>query len=208
VLPDTLEIHVTEHEATAVLLAGTFYLVDHEGRPFKLLGEGERGALPVITGLSALQPLRSPERSQSKIQRAVEILDAYRAKKRPRLSEINIDDNEVATLYTAELGTQLRLGRENVEAALSRYDALRAALGSESDKLAIAHLDAVSAPDRTERVVASFFPAQDVPAFVVDAEERTKEKAAEAEAAAEKKKAKHQGTSKGHKKKSRLPKYE
>lgn len=210
VLPDTLEIHVTEHQGSAVLLAGTFYLVDGDGRPFKLLEEGERGQLPVITGLTALAPLESPERSQSRIQRAVEILDEYRAKRRPRLSEINIDDSGVATLYTAELGTQLRLGRQDVDAALARYDALRAALGAESDKLAIAHLDGASAPDRSERVVASFFAAEEVPGFVVDAEERTKAKAAEVLADEEKKKAKRAKgkPGSGSKRKSRLPRYE
>ena len=60
----------------------------------------------------------------------------------PRLSEINVDETGALTMYTAELGSQLRLGRGQPAAALARYDALRAALGEESDKLAVAHLDA------------------------------------------------------------------
>jgi cell division protein FtsQ len=211
VLPDTLEIHVTEHEAVGVLLAGTFYLIDAEGQPFKLLEDGERGELPVISGLSGLDPLEHPVRSQERIRRAVDVLTAYETKRRPRLSEVNVDDSGVATLYTAELGTQLRLGRGDIDAALSRYDALRAALGADSDKLAVAHLDATATPEAPERVVASFFAAEDLPGFVADAQERTREKAALAQEAEDEKKSKRARAAAGFggkKKRSRLPKYE
>jgi cell division protein FtsQ len=210
VLPDTLDVQVIEHEPAAVLLAGTFYLVDDEGRPFKVLEENERGALPVVTGFDRLELLGTPEDSHHRIRRALEVLREYGKKRRPRLSEVHVDDGGATTLYTAELGSQLRVGRGDVAAALSRFDALRAALGEESDKLAVAHLDATFAPERAERVVASFFPTQEVPSFVVDAEEKTRAKAAQDEAARESDKARrgHDTDAPGRKKRSRLPSYE
>ena len=50
-LPDTLHVTVQEHEPVAVLLAGYFYLLNREGEPFKRIETGERGELPVITGV-------------------------------------------------------------------------------------------------------------------------------------------------------------
>ena len=42
-LPDTIEVHITEHEAAAVVLAGRFYLANRDGRLFKEVERGERG---------------------------------------------------------------------------------------------------------------------------------------------------------------------
>jgi hypothetical protein len=48
-------------------------------------------------------------------------------------------------------------------------------MGEESDKLAVAHLDETTRPDRPERIVASFFAAKDVPELVTRAQERAAE---------------------------------
>jgi cell division protein FtsQ len=210
VLPDTLQVAVEEHEPVAVLHSGTFYLVNEEGLPFKPLDPGERGELPIITGVPQSELFIAPERAQASVGRALETLAAYAQKRRPRLSEINVDASGAVTLYTAELGSQLRLGRGDVSDALARYDALRAALGEESDKLAVAHLDASAAPETNDRVVASFFPTKDVPGFVTAAEERTTAEARrreEAEEAAAQANKKGKGALPG-KKKSKLPSYE
>jgi cell division protein FtsQ len=174
-LPDTLRVEIEEHQPIAVLAAGGLLLVDREGEPFKQLEPGERGQLPVITGVTGTELVADPEAVRGRIGRAIEAIDAYAAKRRPLLSEINIDTLGGVTLYTAQVGAQLRLGRGDVAAALTRYDALRAAMGEESDKLAVAHLDEATRPDRPERIVASFFPAKDVPELVTRAQERAAE---------------------------------
>ncbi len=212
-LPDTLIVEVEEHNPRAVLLAGDFFLVGEDGIPFKPLESGERGTLPIVTGVEPSLVFTEPERAQKVVSRALSILDAYSTKQRPRLSEVNIDETGAATLYTADLGSQLRLGRTNVEAALTRYDALRAALGEESDKLAVAHLDANSALDGKDRIVASFFPTKDAPEFVEDATEQAHQRALEhrlqLDAAKDAKKNKKKGSKKGARGgKSRLPRYE
>lgn len=177
VLPDTLKVEVTEHEAKAVLLAGGFYLVNDDGLPFKALGAGERNRLPVLSGVEPLALLRDPVRTKHRMQRALEVVEAYDRKERPRLGEVHVAEDGSVTLYTAELGSQLRVGRGAIGPALSRYDALRAALGADSEKLAVAHLDGSEAQGQA-RVVASFFESQALPSFVADADEQVQARAA------------------------------
>lgn len=209
-LPDTLLVDVEEHEPQAVLLAGGFFLVGEDGVPFKPLEAGERGTLPIITGVDPSTMFAVPDEAKKQVSAALEVLRAYRAKRRPRLSEVHVDHTGAITLYTADLGSQLRLGREDTDGALARYDALRAALGEESDKLAVAHLDQTSIDRGRDRVVASFFPTQDVPGFVEEAataaEERAREHAVAEQEREDAKRKKRKGH--GHEKRSRLPRYE
>jgi cell division protein FtsQ len=180
-LPDSLQVTVEEHEPRAVLLlAGRLMLVDAEGSAFKRLEPGERGRLPVLTGFADPALSGDPEALRGRVLRGLRALAAYEAKRRPRLSELHVGDFGDVTLYTAELGTQLRLGRGDVEPALARFDALRAALGEEAEKLALVHLDGERAPGRPDRIVASFFPAKQAPSLLAEAEARAAEKAAEA----------------------------
>lgn len=156
-LPDTLIVQVEEHEPTAVMLSGYFYLINRDGKPFKRLERGERGDLPVISGIDRRLLLDDPVRAESRVDRALAVLRAYRAKKRPRLGEIHVGDAGDVTLYTAERGAQYRLGRGALAPKLARLDALRAALGAEADGLAVVHLDGSVGPGSKDRVSASFF---------------------------------------------------
>ena len=160
-LPDTLVVQVEEHEAAAVLLSGYFYLIDREGVPFKRLDEGERGELPVLTGVDRELLVAGDERATQAIRRGLEVLAAYQEEPRPRLSEVHIDDGGAVSLITAKSGAALRLGRGPVRDKLARFDALRAALGERADKLAVVHLDLEPPQDGPERVVASFFDPAD-----------------------------------------------
>jgi cell division protein FtsQ len=177
VLPDALRVEIEEHDPVAVLMVGGFHLLDRGGVPFKALEPGERGQLPVVTGIDRATLLTQPARARAQIARAIEVLEVYEQKHRPRLGELHVDETGGVTLYTAELGSQLRLGRGAAEPALARYDALRAALGDEGDKLAVAHLDGTVGPRERDRVVASFFPTKDAPALLVESEARTKAQA-------------------------------
>lgn len=186
VLPDSLQVTVEEHEPrAALLLAGRLVLVDAEGNAFKPLEDGERGRLPVLTGFDDPALREHPEAARERVLRGLRALAVYEAKRRPRLSELHVGDFGDVTLYTAELGTQLRLGRGDIEPALARFDALRAALGEEAEKLALVHLDGERAPGRPDRIVASFFPAKQAPSLLAEAEARAAEKAAEIAAEAE-----------------------
>lgn len=159
-LPDTLIVAVEEHEAAAVLLSGYFYLIDREGVPFKRVEGGERGELPVITGVDREQLVQGDPRATAAIRRGLDALAAYQAKARPRLSEIHVAEGGAVSLYTAKTGAALRLGRGELADKLARYDALRAALGERADRLAVVHLD-LESRGASERVVASFLDAGD-----------------------------------------------
>ena len=160
-LPDTLGIEVIEHEPAAIVLAGRFYLVNTDGRPFKLVERGERSELPIITGVERSTLADARGEAIPELVTALEVVDMYQSKQRPRLGELNLGDDGSLTLYTAEAGTQLRLGRSDFEVRLARWDALRAALGDRADHLAVVHLDNETKPDRRDRVVARFANERD-----------------------------------------------
>jgi cell division protein FtsQ len=159
-LPDTLEVVVEEHEPAALVLAGKLYLANREGVLFKQVERHERGDLPVVTGIQREQLVEDRDAAQARVRAALEVLTHYQAKHRPRLSELHLGEAGEVSLYTAESGTQLRLGRGDVEPKLARFDALRAAIGERADELEVVHLDAGSTPNRPDRIVARFFDAQ------------------------------------------------
>ncbi|MCA9660659.1 MAG: FtsQ-type POTRA domain-containing protein [Myxococcales bacterium] len=161
-LPDTLRVSIVEHEAAAVLLADRFYLVDPTGRPFKRLDRGERGDLPIITGVSRELLDEREAWARAMIHRALEVQRTYVADAgRPTLGEVHVGETGELTIYTAAERTELRLGRDDYAAKLARYDALRAALGDKAERLAVVHLDAIGGGDRSERIVASFLSPAD-----------------------------------------------
>lgn len=167
-LPDTLRVSVREHEPAAVLHAGHFYLLSKDGVPFKRAMPGERGALPVVTGVAREQLIAGHPAAAASIRRALDVLAAYNTKARPRLGELHIGDGGEAILYSEKTGTMVRLGRGPLSDKLDRYDALRAALGARADKLSVVHLDAAG-PDGGERVVASFTDAAEAEALLAQA---------------------------------------
>lgn len=176
-LPDTLRIAVTEHEPVAVLLSGYFYLLNREGEPFKRVETGERGELPVITGVERDLLVKNDPAAAQIIRRALDVLAAYDERARPRLSEVHIGEGGEALLYTEKTGTLLRLGRGPLGDKLARFDALRAALGERADKLSVVHLDAESNPDRPARVVASFVDQAEASELLAQAMPKAKDPA-------------------------------
>lgn len=198
-LPDTLEVSIMEHNAAAIVLAGKFYLADSEGVLFKEAERGERGQLPIITGIDRALLADDRERAEDLVRGGLDVMGAYRAKHRPRLSEVHVGEAGEVSLYTAEAGTQLKLGRGNIDEKLTRFDALRAAIGEKADELAVVHLDGRSTPSRPDRVVAKFFDPNTEAVLLAEAKiERAKQ--------AEKELAKRAGGAAGLKTKDRAPK--
>ncbi len=160
-LPDALVVRVEEHTAHAVVAAGHFYLVDADGKPFKRVGTGERGSLPVITGIPRELLVNNLEAAATQIRSGLSIRALWESKQRPRLAEIHLGQAGEVTLYTAEAGTQLRLRTTELSERLERYDALRAALGERADRLAVVHLDSTLGRGTTDRIVARFIDPND-----------------------------------------------
>lgn len=169
-LPDTLNVQVVEHQAQAVLLAGEFFLVNHQGVPFKRLERGERQDLPVITGVERAElEVGEDAKARKTIARALEVLRAYNVEEtgRPPLAEVHVAEDGAISLYTAGQGTQIRLGRGPVEDKFARLDALRAGLGERAETLAVVHLDQSAGPGRKDRVAASFLRHEDEKAVLL-----------------------------------------
>lgn len=206
-MPDTLEVAIVEHEAAAIVLAGDFYLVNRAGEPFKAVERGERGELPIITGVGRdeLAEASAASRPVAGLVDALALIDLYASKQRPRLGELHLEADGAVTLYTATSGTALQLGREDFGPRLERWDALRVALGDRADRLAVVHLDHESRPDRRDRVVARFTSERDEVVLLAQA---TSEQGAEAanEAEAEPKPARLPARAAGRR--NRIPSYE
>lgn len=207
VLPDSLNIAVTEYEASAVLMASVPMLMNKAGRPFKRLQPGERGQLPLVTGVDEMSLVAGTAAGTLAITRVTEALEAWRGKRRPRLGEVHVGDAGEVTLYTAERGTQLTLGRGALAPALARYDALRAALGEDSESLAVVHLDHTRGPDRPDRIIATFLPTESPEVLQqVQAEAEARDQAAVAERNETNPDPKRRGQRR-NKARSRLPSY-
>ncbi len=203
-LPDTLEITVTEHRAAAVALSGYFYLVDSLGMPFKRLDRGERGELPIITGVDRNLLMTDRAAAAERYRGALAAIALYENKQRPQLGEIHLDPEFGVTMYTEGSGTQLDLGRSDIETGLERYDALRVALGTRADRLSVVHLDAAPSLDHRERVVARFYLDEDEAVLLAHAELRKTSQDVE-----QKQRAEFERDSEGSApKKSRIPSYE
>ncbi|MEE9386878.1 MAG: FtsQ-type POTRA domain-containing protein [Nannocystaceae bacterium] len=160
-LPDTLEVRVREHRAAAVVLAGRFYLASDNGHLFKEVERGERGHLPVITGISRALIVDDRAEAETEVVRALDIVATYQQVSRPRLGEVNLGASGDVTLYTAQAGTQLLLGRADLATKLRRYDVLRSVDGVRAERLASVYLDGSTARGRRHRVAARFFSPED-----------------------------------------------
>ena len=162
-LPSTLTVQVEEHVPVAVVLDESFYLVSADGEAFKRLEPGERGTLPVITGVSirAQGDEGDDTERRARMRAGLAAAAAWETKARPRLSEVHVGPHREITLYTASSGTQLRFGRADLEAGLARYDAIRATLSEDADRLALVHLDHSIGANRGDRVVARFVRDED-----------------------------------------------
>ncbi len=147
-LPETIRIKVTEHKAHALLLLGHLYLLDAEGQVFKRADLSETDGLPVITGVNRLKYLNNPAASRQQIVRAINALDRYYDKVRPRLSEVNVGEQGRLTLYLRQGGVAVRMGRDVSDGRLQRFDRVWAALGPDAQRARVLFLDNEIRADR------------------------------------------------------------
>ncbi len=173
-LPDTLTVHVEEHVPKAVIQDGGFFLVDAAGEPFKRLEEGERGTLPIISGIDLSAGGSELQEQRAKIELALGVLEQWTSKTRPQLSEVNVGPHRDLTLYTAESGTQLRFGRGDFGVRLEHYDGIRLALAGNAERLAVVHLDHSIDKKRGAKVVARFVRDEDGDRLLAHASEHRK----------------------------------
>jgi cell division protein FtsQ len=128
-LPSVLAIDVVERHAAASALIGALYLLDDAGRPFKRATLEEADGLPVITGVTREQYAALRPASEAVFRETLALIAAY-GDDRPALSEVNIDPRTGFSLVLFDGGGEIRLGRGDYAAKLSRLDRILAAAGS------------------------------------------------------------------------------
>jgi cell division protein FtsQ len=130
-LPSTLQIDVTERHAAATALMGALYLLDDAGHPFKRATFEEADGLPVVTGVTRDEYAVVRPTGEAVFREALKVLGTYAKTDaaRPKLSEIHVDPHDGFTLVLLDGGGEIRLGRDEIEPKLERFDRIVAALG-------------------------------------------------------------------------------
>jgi cell division protein FtsQ len=103
VVPDRIVVEVEEHQPAALISLEGLYVIDAHGEAFKRLQPGEAIDLPLITGLGREDFTGDPERSRSRVRRALALMERVERRKclaDRRLAEVHLD---------ALLGTSLVL---------------------------------------------------------------------------------------------------
>jgi cell division protein FtsQ len=141
-LPAGLAIEVTERKAAAVVNLGALYLVDAAGRPFKRATPAEALGLPVVTGLERSQYVDHREPCEAAFREAVSIAAAWSSNpRRPRLSEVNVAPRHGFTVFLADGGAEIRLGRGQYDRKLARLDQILEAVKASGTGVRVVHLD-------------------------------------------------------------------
>jgi cell division protein FtsQ len=153
-LPGRLVVEVKDKQAVALVLSGSPYLADREGRPFKRarLDSGEADGLPVVTGIERRLFVERPEAAEALVRHALALVEAWRrAGERPSIGEVHLDERG-ATLFTWDGGVGVRIGRADgpeLETRLQRFDEVWAALSLEERAACrTVYLDGTTRPDR------------------------------------------------------------
>lgn len=124
-LPGTLEVVVEEHEPALLLALDRLWLVDADGRPFKL-ARGEDLDHPIVTGIDRQLADLHPELAQAVVQGALRVMEASDGHPwvgPATVSEVHFDDRLGYHLVTRK-GSELILGFGDPDDALARLDRL------------------------------------------------------------------------------------
>jgi cell division protein FtsQ len=131
-LPGVLAIDAEERTPACVVALGPLYLADPAGEVFKRASLDEAAGMPMVTGIPRDGYIDDREASQALIREALAVLEVWREdKKRPAIGEVHIDSALGATLYTAQGGVGIRVGRGEPAVLRERFrraDAVWAAI--------------------------------------------------------------------------------
>lgn len=145
----TLEIHVREHRAAALVSLGGLYLVNEQGQVFDRAAPGLGLDLPVVTGIDREAYLSRRAEVEQLLAGAVALAGRWseaRLNARTPISEIHVDPVFGTTVVTGD-GTEIRLGQRALDAKLSRLSRLLPSLAAEPRRAEVIHLDNRRHPD-------------------------------------------------------------
>lgn len=114
-VPDTLVLEVEEHEPVAVINLGVLYYLNRHREVFKRVQPGERGDLPVLTGLEREDYQNAPERTDAAIAGMLDLLYMLRRQsclEERLVAEIHHDALMGPTVVLDPGALTVRLGRQ------------------------------------------------------------------------------------------------
>lgn len=121
--PHTVSIRVSEREPLAVLNMNYLYYMDKKGDVFKPLNTGDSLDYPVITGLTEEELGKDQAGSKEALRKGVELIALLKSGglfKLEDVSEIHLDKGYGFTLFTAQGGVPIKLGRDGFREKLTR----------------------------------------------------------------------------------------
>ena len=157
-LPDTVHVEIDERSPACAVLLGVLYLADADGHLFKRAALEEAEGLVVVSGLDREQFLDDPQQSQALVREALAVTAAWSRKGRPTLSEASVHPTLGVSLFLRDGGTEVRLGRGDLERKLSRYDLVARDLAARGERARAIVLDSTTRPDR---VAVRLLPSRD-----------------------------------------------
>lgn len=150
-LPGTLEIHVRERRAAAVLVVDRSYLIGEDATVFKSLEPGDPSDLPVITLASHERWLSDRPAFGTLLLDVISLMHDYRRmglESRGSISEIHVDADDGLSLYLGDDAMQVRLGHGAYEPKLRRLRTLLDEMRRRDAHPAYVMLDHERRPDR------------------------------------------------------------
>lgn len=150
-LPGTLEVHVRERRAAAVLVVDRSYLVGEDATVFKSLETGDPSDLPVITLDSQERWLADRPAFGALLLDVVSLMHDYRRlglESRGALAEIHVEADDGLSLYVGDDAMQVRLGHGDYESKLRRLRSLLDEMRRRDAHPAYVMLDHERRPDR------------------------------------------------------------
>lgn len=143
-LPHTLVIEISEQEPVAVASMGYLYYLNAGGEVFKLLTEGDKLDYPVFTGVTEDDLSKDPSGSKEAIRTMISLVDLLKGGKVLKLadiSEIHYDKGYGFTIFLADRGVPVRLGRTDFDDKLARLARIYGSLQPKMTTLEYIDLD-------------------------------------------------------------------
>ncbi len=150
-LPSTIAVEIEERRAACLVALGSLYLADEDGFLFKRASSSETSGLVVVTGLSRSLYESDETATRAEVKSALKALRMFSVvTSRPIVGEVNLDRTLGVTLFTAEHGVGIRLGRidETLPERIDRFDTVWASLQTHGERPRMLYLDNRTRPDR------------------------------------------------------------
>lgn len=142
--PRTVTVRVIEHEPAALADLGGLYYVDDAGKPFKKLGPGEDGDLPILRGVTRDDYVAREAEVEELFREALEALASYREaglEKTAPASEVKVDRVDGLTLFCGKDAVAVKLGFKEYREKFGRLEQLLAELRSRGAHAEVIRLD-------------------------------------------------------------------